>query len=61
MAQVVADALSLSLDQIKISATRTDKVPNTSATAASSGADLQRDGCFKCCEHTQAATLRIRE
>jgi len=40
VAQVVADALGLSLDQIKISATRTDKVPNTSATAASSGADL---------------------
>ena len=40
VAQVVATALGLPIEQIKISATRTDKVPNTSATAASSGADL---------------------
>jgi len=40
VAQVVADALGLPMERIKISATRTDKVPNTSATAASSGADL---------------------
>lgn len=40
VAQVVAEALGVSLDKIRITATRTDKVPNTSATAASSGADL---------------------
>ena len=40
VAQVVSHALALPVDNIKISATRTDKVPNTSATAASSGADL---------------------
>lgn len=40
VAQVVADGFGVSLDRIKITATRTDKVPNTSATAASSGADL---------------------
>lgn len=40
VAQVVADALQLPLDDIKITATSTGKVPNTSATAASSGSDM---------------------
>jgi len=40
VAQIVADVFALPLDAIRITATRTDKVPNTSATAASSGADL---------------------
>jgi xanthine dehydrogenase large subunit len=39
-AQVVADVFGVPLDTVKVMATRTDKVPNTSATAASSGADL---------------------
>lgn len=38
--QIVAQALSLNPDGIQITATRTDKVPNTSPTAASSGTDL---------------------
>ena len=40
VAQVVADAFGVGIEKIKVSATRTDKVPNTSATAASSGTDL---------------------
>jgi xanthine dehydrogenase large subunit len=40
VAQVVAHEFQVPLERIKISATRTDKVPNTSATAASSGSDL---------------------
>jgi xanthine dehydrogenase large subunit len=40
VAQVVAEEFKIPLAHIKISATRTDKVPNTSATAASSGSDL---------------------
>jgi len=40
VAQVVSAELGVPLDAIKISSTRTDKVPNTSATAASSGSDL---------------------
>ena len=40
VAQVVADVFQVPLAVVKISATRTDKVPNTSATAASSGSDL---------------------
>jgi xanthine dehydrogenase large subunit len=40
VAQVVADVFAVPIESVKISATRTDKVPNTSATAASSGTDL---------------------
>jgi len=40
VAQVVAEELQIDLDRIKITATSTGKVPNTSATAASSGSDI---------------------
>ncbi len=40
VAQVAAEVFALPLDAIKITATDTGKVPNTSATAASSGSDL---------------------
>lgn len=40
VAQVVAEEFGVSLDRIKITATTTAKVPNTSPTAASSGSDL---------------------
>jgi len=40
IAQVVADELQVDFDTIKITKTTTEKVPNTSATAASSGSDL---------------------
>lgn len=40
VAQIVAEAFSVDLDTVAITATNTDKVPNTSPTAASSGTDL---------------------
>ena len=40
VAQVVAKEFEVDLDKVKITATTTGKVPNTSATAASSGSDL---------------------
>ncbi|NKJ08372.1 xanthine dehydrogenase molybdopterin binding subunit [Rhizobium sp. SG741] len=40
VAQVVAEELQIDLDRVKITATTTAKVPNTSPTAASSGSDL---------------------
>ncbi len=40
VAQVVAETFQVDLARIKITATTTGKVPNTSATAASSGSDL---------------------
>jgi len=40
VAQVAADRFGVPLEMVKITATDTGKVPNTSATAASSGSDL---------------------
>ena len=40
VAQIVADEFQIDYSQVKITATSTGKVPNTSATAASSGTDL---------------------
>jgi len=40
IAQVVADAFGVPVGRVKINATNTGKVPNTAATAASSGTDL---------------------
>lgn len=54
VAQVVADAFSIGLDKVRITATSTDKVPNTSATAASSGSDMNGMAA-------QAAAQRIKE
>jgi xanthine dehydrogenase large subunit len=49
VAQVVADAFGVPLEQVKITATRTDKVPNTSATAASSGSDMNAMAALNAC------------
>ncbi|MBV1841458.1 xanthine dehydrogenase molybdopterin binding subunit [Photobacterium ganghwense] len=40
VAQIVAQEFQVDIDRIQITATNTDKVPNTSPTAASSGTDL---------------------
>ncbi|MBE7732463.1 xanthine dehydrogenase molybdopterin binding subunit [Devosia faecipullorum] len=50
VAQVVADAFGVNLDTVKIMATSTGKVPNTSATAASSGSDLNGMAAWDACE-----------
>ncbi|MGB4347260.1 MAG: xanthine dehydrogenase molybdopterin binding subunit [Burkholderiaceae bacterium] len=54
VAQVVADEFGLPLSAIRLSGTDTAKVPNTSATAASSGTDLNGKAA-------QAACVIIRE
>ncbi|MBO6782729.1 MAG: xanthine dehydrogenase molybdopterin binding subunit [Alphaproteobacteria bacterium] len=54
VAQVVASTFQIDLDNIKISATRTDKVPNTSATAASSGSDLNGMAALNAAETIKA-------
>lgn len=40
VSQIVADVFGIGFDRVRITATNTSKVPNTSATAASSGTDL---------------------
>jgi len=54
VAQVAADAFKVPLASVKITATRTDKVPNTSATAASSGSDLNGMATLDACEQIKA-------
>ena len=54
IAQVVSEAFQIDLDRIRLSPASTDKVPNTSATAASSGSDLNGMAALD-------AATRIRE
>ncbi|MCA9701110.1 MAG: molybdopterin-dependent oxidoreductase, partial [Myxococcales bacterium] len=54
MLQIAADALGTTLEAVRLMPTRTDKVPNTSATAASSGSDLNGAAVERAC-------LQIRE
>jgi xanthine dehydrogenase large subunit len=54
VAQVVAHEFQVPLSAVKISATRTDKVPNTSATAASSGSDLNGMAAQAACQTIKA-------
>ncbi len=49
VAQVVADAFRVDLERVKITATNTSKVPNTSATAASSGTDMNAMAALDAC------------
>lgn len=55
MLQIAADALGVPIDTVRLMPTRTDKVPNTSATAASSGSDLNGAAVLQACQ-----TLRER-
>lgn len=50
MLQVAATTLGVPLSRVRLAPTRTDKVPNTSATAASSGADLNGGAVKDACE-----------
>ncbi len=65
VAQVVADAFGIPLDKVKIAASNTGKVPNTSATAASSGTDLNGmaalDGCNQIKARMAAHAARMYE
>ena len=54
VAQVVAEELQVDIDKVRTTATDTSKVPNTSATAASSGSDLNGKAA-------QAAARTIKE
>ena len=47
--QIAADGLGVPAEAIRIMPTRTDKIPNTSATAASTGTDLNGAAVFDAC------------
>ena len=59
VAQVVAEELAIALDQVKITATDTGKVPNTSATAASSATDLNGAAAQAAAQTHQASPDRV--
>ena len=54
IAQVVAEAFQVDQSRIRVTATATDKVPNTSATAASSGTDLNGMAALDACDQIKA-------
>jgi xanthine dehydrogenase large subunit len=54
VAQVVAEVFQIDLAHIRVSATSTAKVPNTSPTAASSGSDLNGMAAMAACEEIKA-------
>src|SRR5690349_12326458 len=59
MLQVAATTLGIPLSKVRLAPTRTDKVPNTSATAASSGADLNGGAVKNACEQLRERLLRV--
>ncbi|MBI2690232.1 MAG: xanthine dehydrogenase molybdopterin binding subunit [Acidobacteria bacterium] len=52
--QIAAESLGVPLETVRIMPTRTDKVPNTSATAASAGTDLNGAAVLDACEQLKA-------
>ncbi|MEX0350663.1 MAG: xanthine dehydrogenase molybdopterin binding subunit [Paracoccaceae bacterium] len=59
VAQVVAEAFQVDIDRIKITKTTTEKVPNTSATAASSGTDLNGMAALDAVKQIQARLVEF--
>ncbi len=59
VAQVVADCFQVDLDKVKITGTTTAKVPNTSATAASSGSDLNGMAAQDAAEQIKARLVKF--
>ncbi|MFH8572694.1 xanthine dehydrogenase molybdopterin binding subunit [Streptomyces sp. NPDC017993] len=59
MLQVAATSLGIPLHKVRLAPTRTDKVPNTSATAASAGADLNGAAVKNACEQLRERLLGV--
>ncbi|MEK9520536.1 xanthine dehydrogenase molybdopterin binding subunit [Streptomyces venezuelae] len=59
MLQVAATTLGIPLHKVRLAPTRTDKVPNTSATAASAGTDLNGGAIKNACEQLRGRLLGV--
>jgi xanthine dehydrogenase large subunit len=59
IAQIAADSLGVSYEAIRVMPTRTDKVPNTSATAASASSDLNGAAVVSACSTLQRRLAAI--
>ncbi len=58
ISKVVADAFSISVSDVKVMVTSTEKNPNTSATAASSGSDINGQAALNACEEIKQRLSR---
>ena len=59
VAQVVASTFQIDVENVGVSATRTDKVPNTTATAASAGSDLNGMAAFNAASEIKARMAKV--
>ncbi|MDO8826852.1 xanthine dehydrogenase molybdopterin binding subunit [Methylophaga sp.] len=59
VAQIVANEFQVDLEKIMVTSTRTDKVPNTSPTAASSGSDLNGKAAQNACINIKARLVEF--
>jgi xanthine dehydrogenase large subunit len=57
--QIAAYGLGVSLERVRVMSTRTDKVPNTSATAASAGTDLNGAAVADACAQLRARLATV--
>ncbi|HEY0284774.1 MAG TPA: xanthine dehydrogenase molybdopterin binding subunit [Vicinamibacterales bacterium] len=57
--QIAADSLGVPGSRVRVMSTRTDKVPNTSATAASSGSDLNGAAVLDACLQIKARLAAV--
>jgi len=57
--QIAADSLGVTLDHVRLMPTRTDKVPNTSPTAASAGTDLNGAAVLDACAQLRDRLLPV--
>jgi xanthine dehydrogenase large subunit len=59
--QIAAEVLGQNLHTLRVMPTRTDKIPNTSATAASSGSDLNGAAVRDACEQLRARLEEVAQ
>src|SRR6185369_7875785 len=61
VAMIAAGELGVKLENIRVMPTSTDKVPNTSATAASAGTDLNGAAVKNACETLRARLIPVAQ
>jgi xanthine dehydrogenase large subunit len=57
--QIAAESLGLNLENVRVMSTRTDKVPNTPATAASAGTDLNGAAVADACSELESRLAQV--
>lgn len=61
IAQVVAEAFALDIANVKVMPTSTEKIANTSATAASSGSDINAQAALNACNEIKGRLNRVAQ